>query len=144
MRRPPYRAVRQYRAVRRGPASERGQATVELALVLPLLFMLILLVVQAGLLCRDQLLATHAAREGARVAAIDGNEAAAVAAAHGATGLSPGRMAVAVTHAGELVTVTVRYDSPIVVPLLRAMRSGMELESAVTMFDERTLDGAAA
>ena len=131
----------------RGDSGQQGQATVELALVLPLLFLLILLVVQAGLLCRDQLLATHAARQAARVAAIDGDDAAAVDAARGATGLVPGRMEVAVAHAGDLVTVTVRYDSPVVVPLLRAMRSGMALESTVTMYDERyderTLDGTA-
>ena len=71
MRRPPYRAVRQYRAVRRGDSGQQGQATVELALVLPLLFLLILLVVQAGLLCRYQLLGTHAARQAVRVSAID-------------------------------------------------------------------------
>lgn len=145
MRRPPYRALRQYRAVRRGDAHgcDRGQATVELALVLPLLFLLILLVVQAGLLCRDQLLTTHAAREAARIAAIDGDDAAAVASVAPATGLDPARVAVDVSRAGDLVTVAVRYDSPVVVPLLRAVRAGYTLDAVVTMYDERTLDGAA-
>ena len=47
-----------------------GQATVEFALVLPLLAVLLLAVVQVGLVVRDQVLLTHAAREAARAVAV--------------------------------------------------------------------------
>ena len=50
---------------------EGGQATVEVALLLPLLALLLLAVVQVGLVVRDQVLVTHAAREAARAAAVD-------------------------------------------------------------------------
>ena len=47
-----------------------GQSTVEFALVLPLVVLLVLFVVQGGLIVRDQLLVSHAAREAARAAAV--------------------------------------------------------------------------
>ena len=40
---------------------DEGQATVELALVLPVIAMLMLLLVQVGVLVRDQVLVIHAA-----------------------------------------------------------------------------------
>ena len=56
---------------------EGGQATVEVALLLPLLATMLLAVVQVGLVVRDQVLVTHAAREAARAAAVDPTEDAA-------------------------------------------------------------------
>ena len=50
--------------------ADRGQSTVEFALVLPLVVMVLLLVVQVGLVVRDQVLVVHAAREAARAAAV--------------------------------------------------------------------------
>ena len=47
-----------------------GQASVELVLVLPLVVLLFLALLQAGILLRDQLLVVQAAREGAREAAV--------------------------------------------------------------------------
>lgn len=123
---------------------ERGQATVELALVLPLLFSFVLVLVQLGLLCRDQVLAVHAARQAARVAAIDGDDGAAVGAALAATGLDPQRLTVELDRSGSSVRAAVHYDSPIVVPLLRRLRPELQLEAAVTMYDERVLDRSGA
>ena len=48
---------------RRG--ATRGQATVELVLVLPVVVLALLLVIQVGLIARDQVLVVNAAREGA-------------------------------------------------------------------------------
>ncbi len=42
---------------------DRGQSTVEFAMILPLVALVLLLLVQAGLVVRDQLLVSHAARE---------------------------------------------------------------------------------
>ena len=93
----------------------------ELALALPLVALLLLAVVQVGLVVRDQVLTTHAAREGARAAAVGGPDAASRAAALAGSGLVPDRVSLEVRH-GELVTVSVRYrsqtDLPVIGPLL--------------------------
>ena len=56
-------------AGRRG-RSQAGQSTVEFAVLLPVLVLSVLVLVQGGLVVRDQLLVQHAAREGARAAAV--------------------------------------------------------------------------
>ena len=50
------------RSARSRARSDRGQATVELALVLPLVFGLLVLVFQIALVARDEVLVVHAAR----------------------------------------------------------------------------------
>jgi Tfp pilus assembly protein PilW len=45
---------------------ERGSAVVEFALLLPIVFLVLLAVVQVGVLASDQLVITEAARAGAR------------------------------------------------------------------------------
>jgi len=117
-------------------AGQAGQATIELAAVLPLLFALVLVVVQVGLVVRDQLLVVHAAREAARVAAIEGDRAAAVAAARSATGLDRDRLVVDVRWSSYQVTASVRFESVVVVPLLRRTVPAVPLSAAVTMHDE--------
>lgn len=103
--------------------------------MLPLLFMLVLLVVQAGLVVRDQVLVVHAAREAARAAAVDGDVAAGEAAAR-TGGLRPADLDVVVIDEGERVRATVRYRSPVVVPLLGSVVDAVEVESSVTMRNE--------
>jgi Flp pilus assembly protein TadG len=100
----------------------RGSAAVEFALVLPILFVVLLGLVQVGVLAKDELLVQQAARIGARQAAIspDGNtvRAAAVAASGG---LDESRLTVDVSGGsaqGEPVSVAVTYDAPIAVPFL--------------------------
>lgn len=122
--------------VQAGQAGQAGQATIELAAVLPLLFALVLVVVQVGLVVRDQLLVVHAAREAARVAAIEGDRAAAVAAARSATGLDRDRLVVDVRWSSYQVTASVRFESVVVVPLLRRTVPAVPLSAAVTMHDE--------
>lgn len=97
----------------RRPARDGGQATVELVLTLPFVALALLLVVQVVLVAHAQLAVQHAAREGARAAAVDPDPAAATAAALAgplpATGTrvtvappSDGRVRVVVVH--RLVT----------------------------------------
>jgi Flp pilus assembly protein TadG len=115
---------------------ERGQASVELALALPLVAGLLLLVVQVGLLARDQVLVTHAAREGARAAAVDPSSSAAAEAARRSGDLDPGRLTVTVTGRdgpGSRVVVTVRYRAPTAVPLLGRLLGSVDLEAEATM-----------
>ncbi len=104
---------------RRGDA---GQATVEAALVLPLVALLLLVVLQVGLVVRDDLLVAHAAREGARAASVsDGDRAgAAYRAVVGSADLAVTRLHVRtdLVDGGRRVRVEVRYDSPTDVPLV--------------------------
>lgn len=97
--------------------SERGQATVEFALLLPLVLAVLLGIVQAGLVVRDQVAVVHAAREAARAAAVDPDPRRAVAAARRV--LAGARVEV---HdrgpVGEPVRVTVAYRSPTDLPLV--------------------------
>lgn len=50
---------------------ERGQATVEFALIIPLVFVALLVVVQVAVVAHAQLSVTHLARETARAVAAD-------------------------------------------------------------------------
>jgi hypothetical protein len=121
-------------------AEERGQATVELALVLPLVAVLMLAIVQAAVVARDQILVTHAAREAARAAAVDDDPEVAERAAQRAAPLVPERLDVEVGErggVGESVRVVVRYRSPTRLPLVGAVVDDLVLDAAVTMRVER-------
>lgn len=105
----------------RGRDPDGGQATVEVALLLPLIVTLLLGVVQVGLVVRDQVLVTHAAREAARAAAVDPRPEVARAGAVGAARLDPARLEVDLaggTDPGATLAVTVRYRSPTRVPVV--------------------------
>ena len=56
----------------RGPRSERGSQLIEFALVLPLLLLVVLGIMDFGLLFQRYEAVTNAAREGARLAVIEG------------------------------------------------------------------------
>lgn len=119
-----------------GGRDERGQAATELALVLPLVVLLALLLVQAGLVVRDQVLVTHAAREAARAAAVDPDPSAARQAAERSARLAPAHLSVEVGPRGEpggLVTVTVRYRSPTDLPLIGPLVADPTLSAEATM-----------
>ncbi len=115
---------------------ERGQATVELALVLPLVVLFALIVVQAALVANARLLVSHAAREGARAAAVDPSQATAASAARGSLGVPGDRLAISMSGGsseGELITVTVVYSVPTNVPLVGQLIGDVEVEASVTM-----------
>ena len=127
---------------RGGPSRvrERGQATVELALVLPLVVALVLLVLQVGLVSRDQVLVVHAAREAARVAAVDADAAAPSAAARAATPLDGSRLRVTVGPRGgpgSIVRVEVSYRCPTDVPLVGGLTGDVDLRASAAMRVER-------
>ena len=116
-----------------GRRGQRGQAAVELALALPLVFVLLLVIVQVLIVGRDQLAVVHAAREGARAAAVAADPAAAgVQAATAASGLDASRLSVAVEGDDE-VTVVVRFDVPTDVPLVGALIGDVTVTGRATM-----------
>ena len=119
---------------------DRGQASVELALALPLVVVLLLVVVQVGLVVRAQVLVTHAAREGARAAAVDADPAAARRAVEASSTLDAGRLAVRVTNRdgpGSRVRVQVDYRVVTDLPLVGPLLPDLTLSGATTMRVER-------
>ncbi len=115
---------------------ESGQATVELALTLPLVVLFSLMVVQAGLVAKDLVLVHHAAREGARAAAVDPTPSAARAGVTGGARLDAGRLNVSLsggTSEGDQATVRVVYASPTNVPIVGALVGDISLTADVTM-----------
>ena len=113
-----------------------GQATVEVALLLPVFAALLLAVVQVGLVVRDQVLVTHAAREAARAAAVDPQVAVAREGAEAAARLDPDRLSVELsgsTEPGGRLTVTVRYRAPTAVPLVGPLVGDRTLVAEATM-----------
>lgn len=117
-----------------------GQASVELALVLPLVLMLLLVVVQLGLLVRDQILVVHAAREAAREAAVEPAADAPRRAALASSNLVDSRLTVTATGrgaAGSRVRVEVAYRAPTAVPLVGSALGDLTLRASATMRVER-------
>lgn len=73
-----------------GRPSERGAVAVEFAILAPVLIMLVLGIIEFGRAYNTQITLSNAAREGARVMAIDNDQLAAVAAAtKGCSSLGP-------------------------------------------------------
>jgi Flp pilus assembly protein TadG len=118
----------------------RGSATVEFALVLPLVLTMALVIVQLGILVKDQLIVVESARAGARQASVDDDQAAQQAAAEAAISLDPGRLVVSVQResgAGSPVAVSVLYHAPVVVPLVSwLLPRTVDLSSTATMRQE--------
>jgi Flp pilus assembly pilin Flp len=105
------------RALRRALTHEKGASAVEFALVAPLLFLLIFGIIQFGIAFGSQLAITHAAREGARLAAVGAfNETSVRARAYPVV---PNSVSILYpngnTH-GQPVQVRVDYDMTINIP----------------------------
>jgi hypothetical protein len=115
---------------------QAGQATVELALGLPILALVLAATVEVGLLASDQARLWHAAREAARVAAVDPDEADVIAAAE-RVGLTPLDVAVrpnpAYRKQGEAVSVFVAHVPEGRIPLLGKAMSLLRLTAEATM-----------
>ena len=115
---------------------QRGQASVELALVMPVVVLLLLLVLQAGLAVRDRLVVLHATRAAARAVIVDPTSAAARSAlsstgtGRGATVSLGGEL-----RPGGLATVTVTME-PTAVPLVGRVIAGHAVTERVTVMVE--------
>ena len=117
-------------------ARERGQAAVELALGFPLVCLGLLLLVQMVVVIRAQVAVVHAAREGARAAAVsadpvgDGGAAAraALPAGTGAAGAVV-RVDAGATSVRAVVRLTVHTN----VPLAGALVPDVDVESVAVM-----------
>lgn len=123
-------------------SGETGQATVEAVLALPVFLLAMFVVLQAGVLARDALALHHAAREGARAAAVQSSDASIHQAIEAAAGpLDFDDIAISINppsvydrDRGAGVTVSLSYPRPLRVPLLgRRFESTKILQSSVTM-----------
>jgi len=110
---------------------------VELALLLPFLVLLLMCVVQTALVARDAVLVSHAARVGARIAAVEPSMDAVREAVVQAAQLDPDRLEVERQVTSGLVRVTVRYRSATEVPLAGALIGDVHLSESAAMPDER-------
>ncbi len=125
---------------RRCTAGDTAQASVELALCLPVVAVLLLVVVQAGLVVADQVAVVQGAREGARRASVDPDPEAARDAARSGR-LTPRRTEVAVERVPgrpTLARVVVRHRAATDVPLVGPLLPDVELTASATMAVEGT------
>lgn len=106
--------------------NKKGQALVEMAIILPVLVALIFGMTDFARVLNSYLATTEASREGARVAALSGNDAAVeLAVTNAAPNLDPIKLTVTTVPAtrtrGDSVTVTVTYSIDIITPLVNTM-----------------------
>lgn len=117
-------------------SNEEGQSTVELALCLPLVVIVLAIVVQVGIVVLDNVRLWHAAREAARVAAVD-SDAAEITRAAESAGVRP--VAVEVRpdplyrRQGEPVTVTVSYSPSARIPVIGVLFEALEMKAVASM-----------
>ena len=112
---------------------ESGQATVEFALLLPVVAMMLLAVMQVGTVVRSRVMLTHAAREGARVAAVGGSEGEVRTAAVESSGLDPARLLVDVERSGGIVIVSLSYSEPTDVALIGPLLDDVDMTATAQM-----------
>ncbi len=96
---------------------ESGASTVEFALVVPILFMLLFGIIQFGIAFGNQLAITHAAREGARLAAVGAYDESSVRGR--AYPVSPTAVILSYPNGnshGQPVEVRIEYDMIISIP----------------------------
>lgn len=105
---------------------------------MPFLVFLLMCIIQTALVARDAVLVSHAARVGARIAAVEPSMDAVRDAVVSAAPLDPGRLEVERSVAGELVHITVRYRSATEVPLAGALVGDVHLSESAAMPDERS------
>lgn len=127
-----------------------GQSTIEAAMALPVVLIALLLIVQVGVVVRDALALSSAAREGVRAVAIAASDEAASEAVRSSAGpLDADRIEIAVQPApderdrGSLVTVVLRYTERLRIPIVdRIVTTTLPLRATATMRLERSAPGA--
>lgn len=122
---------------RRRVDGQRGAAVLEFALVLPILFLVLLALVQVGVIARDGLVLAQAARAGVREAAVqDSGEAVEQATRSAGPGLDPARLRIEIARTGARgspVTVRLEYEAPVA-----GVLAGWLLPASVTLHASAT------
>jgi len=111
---------------------DSGQATVELALVMPMIIGLLLIILTAGLVVRDQLAVWHAASAGARAASISPDSPDVVQqAVESEVQLRP--IHLRIVREGDLIIVEAKYPRTIGLWLFKFITPPLTLSATVTM-----------
>ncbi|HYZ91513.1 MAG TPA: TadE family protein [Actinomycetota bacterium] len=130
-------------SARERATADHGQATIEAALTLPVVLIALLLIVQVGLVVRDALALVQAAREGARAAAVSGNDDDARAAIRRSAGpLDADEIEIEVQpeqrERGSPITINLRYIDRLRIPIVsRILSLELPLRASATMRLER-------
>ena len=117
-------------------AGEKGQSSVELALSLPIVFLLLMALLQTVVIARDHIQLNHAAREAAREAAVSDNRSAPRRAAIARTTLDADRLKVEVTgqrNGSRRVRAKLSYEVPTRVPVVGLLVPDVTLEAEAAM-----------
>lgn len=111
--------------IKRLRKGEHGQALVEMALVLPLFFLLLFGVIEMGRVGYAYITVSNAAREGGRVATIGGTDTAINSSIkNAAVSLDPASLSITITplqiqrQSGQAVTVQVTYPVQLIIPII--------------------------
>lgn len=115
---------------------DAGQSSVELALSLPILFLLLMALLQTALIAREHVQLNHAAREAAREAAVSDDRSAPRRAAVARTTLDPNRLDVQVTgqrRGSRRVRAKLSYEVPTRVPVVGLLVPDVTLEAEAAM-----------
>jgi len=111
--------------IRRLGKGEHGQALVEMALVLPLFFLLLFGVIEMGRVGYAYITVSNAARAGGRVATIGAADSEITSSVqNAATSLDPASLTINITpnqalrHSGQAVTLQVTYPVQLIIPLI--------------------------
>ncbi|WP_206810778.1 TadE/TadG family type IV pilus assembly protein [Paradesulfitobacterium ferrireducens] len=114
--------------VRRRWRTEEGQAALELALVIPLLLLLLFAVTEMGRVGYAYITVNNAARAGARVASVGGNDQDILTTIqNSASFLNPTSLMVqispgeSVRQSGEDVTIEVEYPVQLIIPVIQGV-----------------------
>jgi Flp pilus assembly protein TadG len=116
--------------------SQRGQATVELALLLPFVVLFAWVLVEIGMIATDNVRLWHAAREAARVGAVDPDPSA-IRAAAASSGLHPIDLSVRPGAEGRIfgepLTVSVTYRPTSSAPVIGKLFETVVMTAEATM-----------
>jgi len=111
--------------IKKHPKGEQGQALVEMALVLPLFFLLLFGVIEMGRVGHAYISISNAAREGGRVATIGGTDLEVKSSiVNSASSLDSTNLTITISpieasrQSGQEVTVNVTYPVQLVIPII--------------------------
>ncbi len=120
--------------------NHRGQTLVEFALVIPWLILLVVGVMEFGLILNQYMVVAEAAREGARSAALGGDDATVTGVVKGAVpspGMDSNQIKVTVVPAtrtrGNSVTVTVTYPLKTITKMMSGFFTQGTVQGSATM-----------
>jgi|Deesub1362A_J573_1020465.scaffolds.fasta_scaffold01161_4 Flp pilus assembly protein TadG len=128
-------------SLKRFVKNTRGQAIVEMALLLPLIFLILAGIIEFSLMMNSYLTISHAAREGARLGTVGSTDQEIVDKVNEvASFLDPNNITVVISPqqsermSGESITVEVQYEFPIVIPIISdIVGEKVALKSSITM-----------